>query len=148
MPALGLLRNIMGDKNRKILIVVIDDEPDILTLIKYDLDKLIVNGNVRVFCSPIDAINFIKITTPDIIISDVLMPAMNGIDLCKILKKINNVMLNKVPIIAASAYGDKKTVKLIKNTFDAHIMKPISQKKLISIIDDLIGVKWRKKNGA
>lgn len=67
----------------------------------------------------------------DIILMDIRMPVMDGIDAAKEIKKINS----SVPIIAISAYDD---ISLLETDIDAYIQKPFVPHKLLTIIEEHI----------
>ena len=79
----------------------------------------------------------IKSSNPDLIILDIQLPEMNGIEICSELRKINK--FKNIPIIAQTAYampGDKE--KCIKAGCDNYIEKPINRSILIQKILNLI----------
>jgi len=75
--------------------------------------------------------------TPDLIIADVMMPVMNGLDMCRLLRK--NKELSLVPIIMLTAKDDKLTEeKSIELGVNAFISKPFDTNLLILRINQLI----------
>jgi len=84
-------------------IMIVDDEPDILNLFS---DYLQMKGfNVRTFEDPIQALSEIKLnhTSYDVIISDIRMPQMTGIELVKMVNKIDS----KIKVIFMTAFDLK-----------------------------------------
>ncbi|WP_075601950.1 hybrid sensor histidine kinase/response regulator transcription factor [Saccharicrinis aurantiacus] len=74
---------------------------------------------------------------PDIVVSDVLMPEMNGFDLCKNIK--SDIKTSHIPVIlltASTAMEDQ--IKGIKNGADSYIKKPFNAQHLVSRIESLL----------
>ncbi len=82
---------------------------------------------------------------PDIIISDVVMPIMNGLELCKILK--NDIKTSHIPIILLTAQGDMNTqFEGVKSGADYFVPKPFNIKILNLTIQNLIDSRNKVKN--
>ena len=70
-----------------------------------------------------EALDFIKEKQPDLILSDVMMPVMNGDKMCHILK--NNIETSHIPIILLTALNDKDSIiKGLQTKADKYIIKP------------------------
>ena len=109
-------------------IVVIDDEQDILEILSYNLIK--EKYNVKVFINPLDAIKYIKNNPVDLIISDWLMPDLDGLELCRIVK--NNPATKEIPIIMISCKNDEiDIVTALEIGADDYLVKPFHTKELI-----------------
>ncbi len=79
-------------------------------------------------------------TLPDLIIADLMMPIMNGLEMCKQIK--NNVPTSTIPIILLTAKNDKKTeLESIHMHIDAFIAKPFEPEILLSRIRQLLYTK-------
>ena len=122
----------MENELKKILIA--DDEPDILEIIGFNLEKegfityKAVDGN--------DAINKAQKILPDLIILDVMMPFKTGIEVCSILRQ--HPQLKETPIIILTAINDEQThIKGLESGADDYITKPISPKVLVSRVNSL-----------
>ncbi len=77
---------------------------------------------------------------PNIIISDVMMPEVNGIEMCNVLKKDKHT--NHIPIILLSALTDEKTLlEGLENNADDYVTKPFVIKLLKSKVDNLIKIR-------
>lgn len=112
---------------RKILIV--DDEPSISKLIEFNL-KL---AGYDVYCVYDGEAVFSTLTTfrPDLIVLDLMLPKMNGLDVCKALREQKNA----VPIIMLTALNDTSDkIRGLDNGADDYITKPFSPQELISRI--------------
>jgi len=120
-------------------IVIIDDERDILELLRYNLDKI----GYRTTCllDGESAIKEIRESIPDLILLDLMLPGIDGLDVCRILK--NSKQTAKIPIIMITAKGeDTDVVKGLEIGADDYVTKPFSLKVLFARVNALI----RRKN--
>ncbi|MCS7151737.1 MAG: response regulator, partial [Endomicrobia bacterium] len=87
----------------KKLIAVVDDEENILELIKVNLTK--EGFEVHCFDTPKKFFSFVENKHPDLIILDIMLPQMDGFEICKKLK--SHTRLSDVPIIFLSAKSEE-----------------------------------------
>ncbi len=112
-------------------ILVVDDEQDLLDLIEYNLKK--EGFKVLKAENGVEAIETAKELNPDLILLDIMMPKMDGLEVCQ--KMRSDSELRHIPIIFLTARGDEKTeVESLDLGADDYITKPISTTKLISRI--------------
>ena len=112
-------------------ILVIDDERDLLDLIEYNLKK----EGFKVFKAENgeEGISKAKEHRPDLILLDIMMPKMDGLEAVEIMRKDDD--LKKTPIIFLTARSDEKTeIDGLNKGGDDYITKPISTTKLVSRI--------------
>lgn len=110
-------------------ILIADDEPDILEIVKYNLQN--EGYEVATAKNGIEAIEQAKRFNPDLIILDIMMPGKNGIEVCNILRM--QPAFNQTLIIFLTALSDEGTeVKGLETGADDFITKPISPKVLTS----------------
>jgi len=120
-------------------ILLVDDEPDILEIISYSLES--AGYKIYKANNGLEAIKIAKKIIPDLIIMDLMMPHMNGIDACEKIRKSNN--LNDVIITFLSARGeDFSKIAGFEAGADDYITKPIKPKVLLSKVKSLL----RRKN--
>jgi DNA-binding NtrC family response regulator len=93
----------MSDINEKGIIVLVDDEEIVLTSIQSFIG-LETDYNVQTFTSAKTALNFIKTNEIDLVVSDYLMPEMDGISFLAEVRKIKP----EVPRIILTGYADKE----------------------------------------
>jgi len=119
--------------NERILIV--DDEEDILELVRYNLDK---NGyKVITATSGEQAIIEARGKTPDLIILDLMLPDIDGLEVCRKLK--SDVKTERIPIIMLSAKGEETDIVTgLELGADDYVTKPFSPKVLIARIRRLL----------
>ena len=123
----------MGSENFKILLV--DDEPDILEIISYTLKS----DGYLVFTAEngIKAIELAKKVKPQLIILDVMMPEMDGIEACEIIR--NDSEIGNSLIVFLSARGeDYSQIAGFNAGADDYITKPVKPKVLKSKIKSLL----------
>ncbi len=114
---------------KKKLIVVLDDDEHILELIKINLSK--ENFEVETFERVKQFFNFIQQNIPDLIILDIMLPEVDGYEICKKLK--TDLRLKNIPIIFLSAKSEEvdKVLGLELGAED-YIVKPFSVRELIA----------------
>jgi two-component system alkaline phosphatase synthesis response regulator PhoP len=120
----------MSNQAKKILIV--DDEPDILEIVSYNL---IMHGyEVETAKDGDQAIVKAKQFHPDLIILDIMMPRKNGIEVCKILR--SQPEFQQTLIVFLTALNDELShVKGLELGADDFISKPISPKIMVSKVN-------------
>ncbi|MEW6380867.1 MAG: response regulator transcription factor [bacterium] len=112
-------------------ILIIDDEEDILELIRYNLLKegYLVEG---VTCGE-KALARARAGMPDLIVLDLMLPGIDGLDVCKALK--GDAKTSHIPVIMLTARGeDADIVTGLELGADDYITKPFSPKVLIARI--------------
>lgn len=122
----------METNNRKVLIA--DDEPDILEILKYNLLK---EGYEVVTAKDGDeALEKARRTMPDLVILDIMMPRKTGVEVCQLLRAQPG--FKDTLIIFLTAVSDEGTqIKGLETGADDYISKPISPKVFISRVNAL-----------
>ena len=116
-------------------ILIVDDEPDIIEFLKYNL--LRSGYNVNSVQNGKEALKKINHCKPDIIILDVMMPKMNGVETCEKIR--NNINHKDIIIIFLSARSESFTqIACYDAGGDDFIAKPIQPKLLIKKIEVLL----------
>ncbi len=111
------------------LIAVVDDEEDIVDLITHNLEK--DKFKVEPFFDGESILEYTKKNKPDLIILDLMLPGMDGLEVCKFLKKDEKTC--DIPIIMLTAKGSEtdKVVGLELGA-DDYIVKPFSPRELVA----------------
>jgi two-component system alkaline phosphatase synthesis response regulator PhoP len=122
-------------KKKEIKILLVDDEQDILEIVGYNLSqegyKIVTASNGR------EAIAVAKKELPHLIIMDVMMPEMDGMEACEAIRKIPE--LNNVIITFLTARSeDYSQVAGFEVGADDYIAKPIKPKLLVSKVKALL----------
>ena len=121
-PPYGILpvgRSVMA--REKILIV--DDEEDILELVRYNLSK----EGYRVQCasSGEDGLTSARSENPDLVLLDLMLPGIDGLDVCRLLK--GDGRTKAIPVIILSAKGEESDIVTgLEIGADDYIVKPFS----------------------
>ncbi len=122
-------------KKKDITILLVDDEPDILEIIGYNLSS--EGYNVITAENGIKAIEKAKKAKPQLIVLDVMMPEMDGIEACEKLRAIPE--LSETVITFLTARGeDYSQVAGFEAGADDYITKPIKPKLLLSKVKSLL----------
>jgi DNA-binding response OmpR family regulator len=109
-------------------IVIIDDETDIIDFLSYNLKK--ENYTVETFNKPKEAVEHIKKYSTDLVITDWLMPEMDGLDICRLLK--SNKETASIPIFMISCKNDEiDIVTALEIGADDFLTKPFRVRELI-----------------
>ena len=107
-------------------ILVVDDEPQITRVLRQSLSAH--RYNVRTAADGESALDTFHDFGPDLIITDLSMPEMSGLDLCREIRKIS-----QVPIIVLSVKGEEKTkVEALDAGADDYITKPFGIDELLA----------------
>lgn len=125
-------------KTRKSNIVLIEDDLALGSLI---MELLLLNDfNVNWFVDGMKALDHLKTNMPDIIISDMMMPIMNGEQLYINIRK--NIEFSTVPFVIITAnMDDEVKYRQLENGVNDYIMKPFQTKELIFKIRNLLQFK-------
>lgn len=140
--ALIVLSLLFNDNQNKILmkksnirILLVDDEPDILEIVKYNLAS--EGYDVYTAKNGVEAVAKAKKKKPHLIILDVMMPEMDGIEACEIIR--NTQGLENTIITFLTARGeDYSQVAGFDAGADDYITKPIKPKVLVSKVKALL----------
>ncbi len=116
-------------------ILIIDDDKDIVELLTYNLEKTgfsctgILDGN--------NTLELAKSIKPDVILLDLMLPGLSGLDILYLLKR--NMQLHKTPVIIISALNQKER---ISNSFklgaSEYVIKPFQISELVKLINKTI----------
>ena len=123
----------MSNSKQKILIV--DDEPDILELIEYNLKK----EGYQVFTASNgqEAVAEAKKTLPDLIILDIMMPKMDGIEACRIMRTMPEFK-NTFMVFLTARSEEYSEIAGFNVGADDYIAKPIKPRALVSRINAIL----------
>ena len=131
----GAVNTIVDSLNPKVILIVEDDENSML-LLKTILSKY--KFAILQSYNGLDAIEIVKNNHVDLILMDINLPNMDGYQTSEIIKKINN----KIVIIAQTAYAFKtEHERTTQSGCDALITKPITETKLIELINQFVNIK-------
>ena len=116
-------------------ILIVDDDPDIVEILRYNLSM--AGYQVKSASNGKECIKKAKLFLPEIILLDVMMPVMGGIEACSILKEIPS--LNNTRVIFLSARSEDYTqLSAFDAGADDYISKPVKPKILLKKIASII----------
>jgi signal transduction histidine kinase/ActR/RegA family two-component response regulator len=119
-------------------VLVVDDEEDARTLIVTVLDQC--GARNTSVASASEALVRVQQDLPDVMISDIGMPNIDGYDLIRLIRKLDPERGGQIPAIAVTAYArivDRN--EAIEAGFDAYISKPVDPSALVNIIMQILG---------
>ena len=124
-------------KNIKILLV--DDEPDILEFVGYNLKK--EGFEIETASNGIEGLKMAKIFKPDLILLDIMMPQMDGMETCIELRKLDSFKDTLIVFLSARAEDFSQLAAYDAGAND-YILKPIKPKVLVSKLNALLKLKY------
>ena len=117
------------------LIVALDDETDLLELLRVNLQK--AGFRFEGFPDADGLYRFLQKEKPDLILLDLMLPDIDGLDVCRYLRKSEN--LSDIPVIMLTARGDESDKVLgLGLGADDYVTKPFSVKELIARIQAVL----------
>ncbi len=131
----------MADKTQKILVV--DDESDILELLKYNLSK--EGYKVKTASNGIKAVELAKEFLPDLILLDIMMPKQDGVETCRQLRDTPELASAFIVFLTARS-EEYSEVAAFDMGADDYITKPIKPRALISRINAMFRRESKSNN--
>jgi len=116
-------------------ILIADDEEDILQFLSYNLKK--EGYEVITATNGADALKLAKKENPDLIVLDIMMPVMDGMETCRELREIPETK-DKLIVFLTARSEDYSQIAGFENGADDYITKPIKPKLFISRIKALL----------
>lgn len=116
-------------------ILIVDDEQDLVKLIRYHLEK----DGYKVICASNgdDALFLTRKERPELIILDLMLPGIDGLEVCKKLKADQE--LANIAIVMLTAKGEEADITLgLKLGADDYITKPFSPKELVARVQAVL----------
>ncbi|MEM7107268.1 MAG: two-component regulator propeller domain-containing protein, partial [Bacteroidota bacterium] len=131
-PKQGLNLNEFPERSETILIV--EDNADVMNFLVELISPLF---KVKQASDGLEAIEYVKKDPPSLILSDVLMPKMNGTEMCAKLK--GDILTSHIPVILLTARGsDEHRIEGLETGADDYISKPFNSKVLIARINNIL----------
>ena len=122
-------------------ILAVDDEEDILELVKYNLTK----DGYKVSCvqNGEEALSFVKTEVPDLLLLDLMLPGMDGLEVCKTIK--SEKIYSQIPILMLTAKGTEADIVAgLELGADDYMVKPFSPRVLSARVKALLRRKKEK----
>lgn len=125
---------------KKAKILVVDDEPDLLRLLQLELEAQ--RYEVITASSGQEALELVSAVHPDVIVMDVLMPQLDGIQACQRLK--SDPVTRRIPVIFLTVRsGASIEAEHVLHRPDFIVNKPFDRRRLLSVIDKALAQKER-----
>lgn len=121
--------------NQQKTILIVDDEPDIIEILRYNLEK--EGYRTLSAMNGLDAVSTAKQQKPDLILLDVMLPDMDGIQTCETIRKIPELGKTIIAFLTARS-EDYSEIAGFHAGADDYIAKPIRPRVLLSRIQSLL----------
>lgn len=125
------------------LILVVDDNPDLRTYVSSILHK---EGGyqVQIACNGADGFRVAQIHSPDLIVTDLMMPQLSGLEMIWLIRKEDK--LKGIPIILLTAKTDEQTrISGTEGGADAYLAKPFNNRELLAEVRNLLALKENER---
>ncbi|VUD51744.1 Sensor histidine kinase TmoS [Thalassocella blandensis] len=118
------------------LILIADDNSDMRHYIASMLNS---KYEVSTVADGVQALNWLRANTPDLLISDVMMPNLDGVSLVQAIRK--DIRIRSLPVILLSARaGEEAEIEGISAGADEYLVKPFSSRELIARVDSILAI--------
>lgn len=115
---------------------MVDDNADTLELVSFILEEY--GTEVITAASATEAIAAIAQFNPNILISDIAMPGVDGYSLIRKVRTLSSERGGQIPAIALTAYAsEEERSRLLDSGFQMHIAKPVDPAKLVAVVANL-----------
>lgn len=124
-----------GIHMKKHKLVVIDDHLDTLEMITYNLDK--EGYDVKKFSNAVDALKYINEENTDMVITDWMLPEMDGLDFCMNMKQ--SPATRQIPLMMITCKGEEiDVVTALELGVEDYIIKPFRPKEMLTRIKKIL----------
>ena len=125
-------------------ILVVEDDEDLVHMLEYNLSK---KGYTTISAvDGLDACHLIEEEKPDLILLDIMLPGLSGLEICKIIRSHDHDNISDIPIIMLTALSSLEAKqKGIEMGADDYIPKPFAVKEVLLKVDRLISKEKKKK---
>jgi PAS domain S-box-containing protein len=119
-------------------VLVVDDEPDARTLIRRVLEEC--GAEVRTSPGGVEALRQLEDWRPDVLLSDIGMPVMDGYELLRRTRALGSQRGGKVPAVALTAFArTEDRTRALRAGFIMHVSKPVEPSELVAAVASIIG---------
>lgn len=121
---------------KKPRILVIEDEPDIAEVLRFNLEK--AGFQVDEERRGDRALEAIQRTRPDLVVLDLMLPGLDGYEVCRRLRAAPATAAAKIVVVTARA-REAERVRGLEEGADAYVTKPFSTRELIATVGRFLG---------
>ncbi|MGH7545450.1 MAG: response regulator transcription factor, partial [Gemmatimonadota bacterium] len=123
------------DAGRSARILVVEDEPDIAALVAYQLAQ--AGHQVRTSASGPDAIRAVETDPPDLVVLDLMLPEMSGLDVLRTLRGRKET--KELPVVVLTARREEEDrVRGLELGADDYVSKPFSPRELVLRVEAVL----------
>ena len=116
-------------------ILIVDDEPDILELLRYNLMR--EGFHVGVAATGEEALKLIRTQSPDLVLLDLMLPGMDGLEVCRLLR--GDVATKHLPVVMITAKGEEADIVAgLELGADDYVTKPFSPRVLSARVKSVL----------
>jgi len=141
-PGLPWLNSALEDRHDLVglKILVVDDEPDTCEMLRFVFNQC--GAIVQTARSATEALNVFDEFQPDLLVSDIGMPDIDGYDLIRAIRKERQSRIPAVALTAMARIDDR--VRALNAGYQMHVAKPVEPLELITIVSSLVGLVNRR----
>ncbi|MCH7599873.1 MAG: response regulator [Myxococcales bacterium] len=122
-------------------VLIVEDNPDMRALLSMIVGR---EFRVRVASNGREALEALGELAPDLVLSDVMMPEMSGIDLCKAIKE--NVETQAIPVVLVTSKAEREMkIEGLERGADDYVTKPFHPRELLARVRSLVRVRGLQK---
>ncbi len=124
-------------------VLIVEDEPPLAQILDYNLARS--GFQTHVAHDGLTACRMAAAHRPDAILLDILLPDLDGFELCRMLKKDQDSDISSIPVIMISALGAQETIDLgLSLGAAAYFTKPYSVKQVVACLHELLKERGQK----
>jgi CheY-like chemotaxis protein len=118
-------------------VLAVDDDPDALMLLREILES--AGARVTTVDSGGQVLNHMQSVRPDVVVTDIAMPSVDGFEVIRRIRNLDDRSVSHVPAIALTAYArSEDRLKALESGFQLHLAKPIEPSALIAAVAALV----------
>lgn len=119
------------------LVLVVDDEPELAEMLMYSLQQ---QGYAAISAGDgFNACRLIEKERPDLILLDIMMPDLDGWEVCRLLRSVPDEDIASIPVVMLTALSDlNDRLRGLELGADAYVAKPYSLREVLALTDNLI----------
>ena len=122
-------------------ILVVDDEPDIVELVAFNLQA--EGYEVITATNGLEALNAARADLPDLIVLDLMLPELDGLSVCEILRRLPSTA--PIPVIMLTAWkGELSRIIGLDTGAEDYITKPFSPRDLVARVNHALRTRGEK----
>ncbi len=122
-------------------VLIAEDNPDMRELLSLIVGR---EFRVRVTSNGREALEALRESAPDLVLSDVMMPEMSGIDLCKAIKE--NAETQSIPVVLVTSKAEREMkIEGLERGADDYVTKPFHPRELLARVRSLVRVRGLQK---